>query len=103
MNWLRITGESTQFFLILGADEAADFPNWRNPEKITQEATVVVAPRTGYETKTVEGLLPLSVSLPDISSSEIRKKAADKGDLANDVHPGVAEYLLTYRLYLQDY
>jgi nicotinate-nucleotide adenylyltransferase len=95
-------GEDAEYFLLLGSDEAADFSSWRDPEKILAEVTVAVAPRAGCDTGTIErsgDFCILDVEIPDISSTEIRKKAASKSGLEQLVRPAVADYLLTHNLY----
>jgi len=95
-------GGDDEYFLILGSDEAADFPSWRGPDRILAEVAVAVAPRVGCDMNAIENpdiFRILSVEVPDISSTEIRKKAASKSGLEQLVHPGVAGYLLTHHLY----
>ena len=95
-------GQDNEYFLLLGFDEAADFPSWRDPDGILEEVTVVVAPRVGCESATIKDpdiFCILFVRLPDISSTTIRKKAASKSGLEDLVRPDVADYLLTHHLY----
>jgi nicotinate-nucleotide adenylyltransferase len=96
-------GGDADMFLLLGADEAAEFHGWRDPEKILAEVTVTVVPRAGCDTSVIEdpcSFRILSVEIPDISSTDIRERAASGRGLEDLVHPGVAEYLLEHRLYV---
>jgi nicotinate-nucleotide adenylyltransferase len=96
-------GEDTDLFLLLGSDEAADFPGWRDPEKILEEVTVAVVPRAGCDASAVENqdrFRILSVEIPGISSTEIRERAASGDRLEGLVDPGVADYIAKHALYV---
>jgi nicotinate-nucleotide adenylyltransferase len=69
---LRGEGE---LFLILGSDAFAEFHRWRDPYRISTLATVVVAARRGAPA-VPEGVRLLDAPLMDISSRELRARAA---------------------------
>ena len=72
-----------EFTLVIGADQALAFGNWRDPERIAQLATVAVAARADAdrdaalnEVKRSTGADAVLVNMPriDISSSLIRER-----------------------------
>lgn len=66
-----------ELFLILGADAAADLERWRNPERVAQLATILVAARPG-SAEPLTGGRTILFDAPrlDISSRELRARAA---------------------------
>lgn len=113
-------------FFIIGADSFEELTNWREPERILEACNLIVAARPGYEVATSH--LPVTISsrvvdlrgraekaakttaprgevyltdfvLKDISSTEIRKKAREGGDLEGLVPPLVATYISRYGVY----
>jgi nicotinate-nucleotide adenylyltransferase len=108
-------------FLLLGADSMADFPQWREPERIRQLATLVVVDRPGHEPPpanqpsqcAVEGqpasapssgrdsTPALRVEMPqlDHSSTELRRRAHDGRSLRYRTPRAVQRYIETHRIY----
>jgi nicotinate-nucleotide adenylyltransferase len=76
---------------LVGADEFADFPRWRAPERILEYVTLGVATRPGYERGQLDAVLatlarPERVRLFEIppvpvSSSEIRRRVAERAPI----------------------
>lgn len=91
------------FSLIIGSDNWLEFSNWRDPEKIVAEFGVVVFPRPGYDVNTP---LPAGVVLLEetpmamISSTFIRRAAAQGANLNGFVPAEVASYIEKEKLYL---
>jgi nicotinate-nucleotide adenylyltransferase len=54
---LRSQSPSDDLFLILGGDIAAGLPNWHEPERVLELATVAIAKRRGTAKAAVEGAL----------------------------------------------
>lgn len=54
---LHIQMPDSELFLIVGADVAAGFAGWREPERVAQLATVAVADRPGTSRAVVEDVL----------------------------------------------
>ncbi len=96
---LRKSYESKDLYLIIGADNFEQLPEWKNYKKIISEVNIVVTTRPGYEMPDSEESFPLylkgliaesdfgtvelttgrsieflSLDDMDISSSELRKK-----------------------------
>jgi nicotinate-nucleotide adenylyltransferase len=114
------------FFFIMGADSFEELMSWREPERILEGCNLIVAARPGHEVATSH--LPVTIStrvvdlrgcggeaakttaprgeiyltdyvIKDISSTEIRKRAREGGDLGGLVPPLVANYISRYGVY----
>jgi nicotinate-nucleotide adenylyltransferase len=72
----RLAG-ADDLFLILGSDAIADFPRWKDPERIAKLATLVVAERPGAPERVGDTpVIPFDAPRLDISSRELRARAA---------------------------
>ncbi|HKC90442.1 MAG TPA: nicotinate-nucleotide adenylyltransferase [Candidatus Limnocylindria bacterium] len=85
-------------FLILGSDAYADFERWREPERIRGLATIVLAARPGAPNAPA-AVRMLDSPLMDISSRELRARAARGRSLRYLVPEGVLRYIEEHRLY----
>ena len=100
-------------FFVLGWDNLAELPHWRDPSRLIGMCRMVAVPRPGYH---VPDLKALEASIPglsqrvtlmdkpeiDISSSEIRDKVA-RGLSVRRLVPGPVErYIRENRLYLEE-
>ena len=92
---LRDQGE---LFLILGTDAYAEFGRWRDPERIRGLATIVVAARPGAPNAPPDVRL-LDAPLLDISSRDLRARAARGRSLRYLVPEAVLRYIEERRLY----
>ncbi|MDP9246125.1 MAG: nicotinate-nucleotide adenylyltransferase [Chloroflexota bacterium] len=64
-------------FLILGSDAIADLPRWKDPERIAELATLVVADRPGAPERIGDApIVTFDAPRLDISSRELRARAA---------------------------
>ena len=64
-------------FLILGGDALAALPQWKDPDRITTLATLVVAERPGAPERAKKGtVVAFDAPRLDISSRELRARAA---------------------------
>lgn len=98
----------TTVFLI-GADELADFPTWKEPDAILDHVRLGVATRPGYPRERVEPVLA-AIGRPDrvelfempataVSSSDLRARLA-RGERADDLlPPAVARRIVERGLY----
>jgi nicotinate-nucleotide adenylyltransferase len=102
---------SDPIFLI-GADELADLPTWKEPDRVLELARLGVATRPGYPRERLQAVLE-RVSRPDrvllfeleplpISSSELRSRAARGESLDGLVPPAVARRIQELGLYRAD-
>jgi nicotinate-nucleotide adenylyltransferase len=72
----RLAGDD-DLFLILGSDAVADFPRWKEPERIAKLATLVVADRPGAPARLGDApIVAFDAPRLDISSRELRSRAA---------------------------
>jgi len=92
-----LAGEG-QLFLILGSDTARDIERWKRPERVRELATIVVARRPGVEGGASAGIL-LHAPLMDISSRDLRARAAAGRSLRYLVPDGVWHYIEERGLY----
>lgn len=100
------------WFLILGADSIKDLPGWHDPKRILSQAATLVAPRPGFATWTaaqLAGAVGMSVNevrlttvdvpLIDISSRDLRRRAAGGRSLLFQLPRAVEVYVREKRLY----
>ena len=92
---LRPEGE---LFLILGSDAFADFTRWKEPERIRGLATVVVAARP-HSPGVPKDIRSLDAPLLDISSRELRARAARGRSLRYLVVEAALRYITRHQLY----
>jgi nicotinate-nucleotide adenylyltransferase len=85
-------------FLILGSDAYADFERWHDPGRIRALATIVLAARPGAP-NAPSGVRMLDSPLMDISSRELRARAARGRSLRYLVPEAVLRYIEEHRLY----
>lgn len=101
-----------QLFLLLGADMAADLPNWREPDEICRLALPVCAARAGQAVDwgAIEQVASpdraaearaAAVAMPAIgvSSSDLRARAAAGRSLRYRTPRAVEEYIRAHRIY----
>ncbi len=109
----KLYGKEAEFFLLLGSDEIEGLADWKEPRRLIDTVEVVVVSRAGSDMAHIQrlsgslgedavqklGANVLHLDIQDISSTEIRRKAACGEDLSHDVHPGVAAYIAEHNLY----
>jgi nicotinate-nucleotide adenylyltransferase len=88
---------------IVGADEGAAFPNWKDPDEILRWVRLAVGTRSGYPPPDLarygERVLTFVLDSPPISSSEVRKRI-QAGEPVDDLVPsGVARLIRDRGLY----
>jgi nicotinate-nucleotide adenylyltransferase len=99
---LEAYGYDDPIFLI-GADELAALPTWKDPARVLELARLGVAARPGYEPPLVSPRVELFELAPHpISSSEIRRRVRDGEQIDELVVPEVAEYIASRGLYVRD-
>jgi nicotinate-nucleotide adenylyltransferase len=103
-----------QYFLILGGDCLPDFPTWREPERIIELSTLLVAARPGWpvwsgiQVAASLGLAdagrihlePILIPLIEISSRDLRRRASESRSLLYLVPRAVEVYIREKKLYL---
>lgn len=91
----------TRFIMLLGADAAAQFDRWREPDEILRLAQVAVFARPGVPA--VAGRLPgqvVTVPSIGISATEVRRRVGEGRSVRYWVPDAVADYIAMHRLYL---
>lgn len=123
---LRRAEPAAQFFFITGADAFAEIAAWRHYPGVLDQAHFVVIARTGSsfdglkaryprlmprmvevnDRPATSGTTPASPSIflinaatPDVSSTEVRRRASAGEPLAGLVPDAVADYIAEHRLY----
>jgi nicotinate-nucleotide adenylyltransferase len=110
---LRQRHPGTEFFLLLGSDSLVELPHWREPRRIVEHTTLLVATRPGWPLPSAEQFraalhLPEEAPLPlqfveapliDISSRDLRRRAAEGRSLRYLVPRAVECYIQEKRLY----
>lgn len=100
-------------YLLIGGDQAAAFSKWREWEKLLQIAQLCIARRPYSIPADIEKALasqmahfgrePIWISTPslEISSTDIRQRAAMGGSIKYQTHPAVEQYIEEHRIYRQ--
>jgi nicotinate-nucleotide adenylyltransferase len=99
------SGAADELYLILGEDALVDLPQWRDPEGISREAMLVVAPREGSrepEDLPFDPARVVRVEMPYIavSSTDLRQRARDGRSLRYMLPQPVEDYIRRNKLYL---
>jgi nicotinate-nucleotide adenylyltransferase len=89
----RASLPEAELVLLLGADAAAGFSNWREPEAIRALARVEVFSRGG------SGGVGVPVPRVEVSSTEIRARVREGKSIRYWVPDAVADYITGHRLY----
>jgi nicotinate-nucleotide adenylyltransferase len=94
---------------LVGADEFASFPSWKEPDRVLELARLGVATRPGYELAQLDGVLErlqrpdrvvfFEIEPLDVSSSLLRERIDDGGSLAGLVPAAVAAEIERLGLY----
>lgn len=87
-------------FLILGADAADELDKWRDPERVRELATPVVAPRPGWSPPSrADRTIALRSPLLDVSSRQLRALARSGRSLRYLVPDPVRRHIEARGLY----
>jgi nicotinate-nucleotide adenylyltransferase len=88
---------------VVGADEGAAFPGWKEPEEVLRHVRLAVGTRSGYPPPDLERygdrVLAFELASPPVSSSEVRERVVRGEPLDGLVPPAVARELEEQRLY----
>lgn len=98
-----------ELFFLLGADAVGDVPHWKEPAEIFRQAAPLVVHRAGESPPDMSELARLCASTGqprlidmravDISSTEIRRRAAANESIDDLVPGGVAQYITQNHVY----
>jgi nicotinate-nucleotide adenylyltransferase len=96
---LEARGYEDPIFLI-GADQLAELPTWRQPQRVLELARLGVATRPGYAPGTPsERIETFELEQHDVSSTEIRRRIGRGEPVDGLVVPDVAAYIAEHGLY----
>jgi len=104
----RQLGPEVRLYFITGADAILEILTWRNPEGLAAECEFIAVTRPGYDLARLEQAVPrlaaarvhaLRAPGVDISSTEMRRRAAAGESLRYLTPSGVVRYIESYRLY----
>jgi nicotinate-nucleotide adenylyltransferase len=88
---------------IVGADEGAAFPAWREPDEVLRHVRLAVGTRSGYPPHDLERygdrVLSFELASPPVSSSEVRERIALGKPVDGLVPPAVAGAIARHGLY----
>jgi len=88
---------------VVGADEGAAFPTWRNPDEVLRWVRLAVGTRPGYPPPDLarygERVLAFELDSPLVSSTEVRVRLASGKPVGGLVPPGVAAAIEELGLY----
>ena len=106
---LREGSPDDELFLVLGGDQAATLPSWREPEEVVRLARPAIAERTGWRRERIAVKLgPLGAGgavayfdMPrvDVSSTLVRRRAATGAPIRYLVPDAVADRIASRGLY----
>jgi nicotinate-nucleotide adenylyltransferase len=92
-----------ELFLLMGQDALAGFPEWRNPGRIRELATLAVMERSGNRGPRIEvaakGVVTVSTRRVDVSSTEIRERLRAKKSIKGFVPDSVERFIEARGLY----
>lgn len=109
------SGSAVELHFILGVDALADFPRWKDPERILQLANLAVVPRPGYATEGdghdivagiksrypayADRITVLAVESVAISATDLRRRVVVGQSLRYRTPAAVGEYIWEQGLY----
>lgn len=93
---LRVRMPDAALRLVIGADILGELDRWHRFDRIAELAPPIVIGRSGYET---HGWEVMPVTLPAVSSTEIRRRLGSGEDVTGLVPRAVEEYARTRGLY----
>ena len=101
--WLSDKHPQHQFKLIIGEDNLAGFPKWKNSSVILEQYGLYVYPRPGAKASELRrhaNVQIVDAPLVDISATYIRRRLQENKNIRYLVHPKVEEHIQVRRFYL---
>jgi len=88
---------------VVGADEGAAFPTWKEPDEVVRWVRLAVGTRSGYPPPDLERygdrVVPFELDSPPVSSTEVRERVANSEPIDDLVPAAVAEAIAELGLY----
>ena len=99
---LKQAEPQTDWYLIIGSDQASRFHTWHQWQELLKLVQLVVAQRPGSSSQWQNDKLSQAISLPfeplDLSSTQIRALLAQRKEVAH-MDPQVLRYIQQHQLY----
>ena len=96
-------GRFGEAIFVVGADEGAAFPTWKEPDEVLRWVRLAVGTRSGYPPPDLEGygdrVLAFELASPPVSSSEVRGRLARGEPVDGLLTPAVAAAIEERGLY----
>ena len=88
---------------LIGADQLADFPTWKDPERVLELARLGVAARPGHAApvENSDRIDIFELEPQDVSSTAIRERVRSGARIDGLVVPEVADYIARHGLYVR--
>jgi nicotinate-nucleotide adenylyltransferase len=99
LHGLALSESGAEWFLIMGADQAAALTNWRSWQEILQIATICVADRGDSKKLYPARFFHLKMPALAISATQIRAMISAGQSAETLVSKAVARYIATHHLY----
>lgn len=105
---LRAEQPQAQLYLVMGADQAASFARWREPQEIARLAIISIAerprpdaPSGQFDATGIPGgrWQPIALPLMPVSATDIRERLATGQGITDLVPAAVARYIDQHHLY----
>lgn len=91
---------SDKLYLIIGSDNLAQFPQWKESSRILKLAEVVAMTRPGYSLRFAQGPMRLiPIRAVNVSSSKIRKAVAAGSSVQGMAPEAVCRFIEEKKLY----
>jgi nicotinate-nucleotide adenylyltransferase len=81
---------------IVGADEGAAFPNWKEPDEVLRHVRLAVGTRTGFAPdlqRYGDRVMAFEFASPPVSSSEVRERIA-RGEAVDELVPAAVAHAI---------
>lgn len=88
-----------KFYFIIGGDQVAYLPNWKQIDELMNKVQFIGVERPGIEWEDVPFVEKLSIPIIDVSSTEIRERIYTGRAFKHLVHEKVYAYIKEHELY----
>lgn len=114
LEMLILQNPDTEYYFIMGADSLLEIERWKNPDKLMTSCTLLVAIRNACDMSGLEkqaiylgekynaSICYLETPRLDISSTDIRRRAADGKSIRYMLPEQIENYIIKNRIYEKD-
>lgn len=105
--FLELYGYEIELYFITGADAILEIINWKNVETLMEQCHFIAATRPGFylhdvshfPQKFIKKIIFMEVPALAISSTDIRRRVAEKRPIKYLLPEGVEQYIAQHKLY----